>query len=38
MSKEQADKLLQALRNQEKDTRQKLQKKNGVPPNNGEDW
>ncbi|UAY54895.1 tetratricopeptide repeat protein [Arachidicoccus terrestris] len=39
MSKEQADKLLQALRNQEKDTRKKLQKKtNGAPPVNGEDW
>lgn len=38
MTKEQADKLLQALRNQEKDTRKKLQKKNGTPPPNGQDW
>lgn len=39
MSKEQADKLLQALRDQEKETRKKLQKKkNGTPPVNGEDW
>lgn len=38
MSKEQADKLLQALRNQEKDTRKKLQKKNGAPPSNEQDW
>jgi len=38
MTKQQADKLLQALRNQEKETRKKLQKKNGAPPANGEDW
>lgn len=39
MNKEQAEKLLQALRNQEKETQQKLQQKaGGQLPVNGKDW
>ena len=38
MSKEQADKLLKALRSQEKATRKKIQKKSSQPPVNDQDW
>lgn len=39
MNKEQAEKLLQALRNQEKETQQRLQQKaGGQVPVNGKDW